>query len=208
MEISSLAESSSSSSGILDDSLFQQWPVNPKRITTSNSQAQEHVLAERKRREKLSQRFIALSALVPALKKMDKATVLGDAAKYMKQLQDKVKILEEQSKKTSIPSVNESLVFVKKHEQNSSSSSSDESFPEIKARLCNKEVLITIHCVKRKGVVEKAVSMIEKLHLSAINTSVMSFGDSALSITVHAQRDEEFDTNMKELVDDLYAVVS
>lgn len=32
--------------------------------------AQDHVLAERKRREKLSQRFIALSALVPGLKKV------------------------------------------------------------------------------------------------------------------------------------------
>lgn len=32
--------------------------------------AQEHVLAERKRREKLSQRFVALSALIPDLKKV------------------------------------------------------------------------------------------------------------------------------------------
>ena len=34
------------------------------------TQAQDHVIAERKRREKLSQRFIALSALVPGLKKV------------------------------------------------------------------------------------------------------------------------------------------
>lgn len=32
--------------------------------------AQDHVLAERKRREKLSQRFVALSALIPDLKKV------------------------------------------------------------------------------------------------------------------------------------------
>ena len=34
------------------------------------SHAKEHVLAERKRREKLTQRFIALSAIVPGLKKV------------------------------------------------------------------------------------------------------------------------------------------
>lgn len=34
------------------------------------SHAQDHVIAERKRREKLTQRFIALSALVPGLKKV------------------------------------------------------------------------------------------------------------------------------------------
>lgn len=45
-----------------------------KRVhATSNrtpSHAQDHIMAERKRREKLSQRFIALSAIVPGLKKV------------------------------------------------------------------------------------------------------------------------------------------
>lgn len=47
-----------------------------KRITTSNklSQTKDHILAERKRREKLSQRFIALSAIVPGLKKVLNST--------------------------------------------------------------------------------------------------------------------------------------
>ena len=39
-------------------------------MTRSPSHAQDHILAERKRREKLSQRFIALSAIVPGLKKV------------------------------------------------------------------------------------------------------------------------------------------
>lgn len=37
---------------------------------TSSSYAHDHVVAERQRREKLNQRFIALSALVPSLKKV------------------------------------------------------------------------------------------------------------------------------------------
>lgn len=39
------------------------------------SQAHDHIVAERKRREKLSQRFIALSALVPGLKKVSNNVV-------------------------------------------------------------------------------------------------------------------------------------
>lgn len=39
-------------------------------LTRSLSHAQDHILAERKRREKLTQRFVALSALVPGLKKV------------------------------------------------------------------------------------------------------------------------------------------
>lgn len=40
--------------------------------TTTLSQAQEHIIAERNRREKLNQKFIALSALIPGLKKVGK----------------------------------------------------------------------------------------------------------------------------------------
>ena len=39
-------------------------------LTRSPSNAQEHILAERKRRGKLTQRFVALSALIPGLKKV------------------------------------------------------------------------------------------------------------------------------------------
>ncbi|KAK6160018.1 hypothetical protein DH2020_003399 [Rehmannia glutinosa] len=191
-----------------------------KRIISTNSNStrltssQDHIIAERTRREKLSQRFIALSALVPGLKRMDKASILGDAIKYMKQLQDKVKTLEEQNKNRTM----ESFVIVKKYElyadSNENSSCSDEiissgpiiteSLPEIEARYCNKDVLINIHCEKRKGVLEKIVAEIEKLNLSVVNNSVVAFGDSTLNITVVAQKDEEFDLiNMEAIVKNL-----
>ncbi|THG08002.1 hypothetical protein TEA_029370 [Camellia sinensis var. sinensis] len=154
-----------------------------KRISTNTklSNNQDHIMAERKRREKLSQRFIALSAIVPGLKKMDKASVLGDAIKYLKQLEERVKTLEEQVRKKPI----ESVIFVKKHEVcgDSEISSSDENFsggpydeplPQIEARICDKDVLIRVHCEKRKGVLEKTVEEIEKLRLRLVEFSKSS----------------------------------
>uniref|UniRef100_A0A5B7B0L0 BHLH domain-containing protein n=2 Tax=Davidia involucrata TaxID=16924 RepID=A0A5B7B0L0_DAVIN len=183
-----------------------------KRISTNTrpSQAQDHIIAERKRREKLSQRFIALSAIVPGLKKMDKASVLGDAIKYLKQLQERVKILEEQTRKKSM----ESVVYVKKYElyadgdnsssdENSSNGPFNEPLPEIEARFSNKDVLIRIHCEKKKGVLEKTVAEIEKLHLSVVNSSVLTFGSSALDLTFIAQMDTEFSMTIKDLVKNL-----
>ncbi|WOK94463.1 transcription factor bHLH18 [Canna indica] len=176
---------------------------DPKTRNEGPSHNQEHVLAERKRREKLNQRFIALSALVPGLKKMDKATVLEDAIKYLKQLQEKVKNLEEQAAKRPA----ESEVSVKRShllaaDANSSTDEDycDQSMPEIEARIWEKTILIKIHCNYNKGVVVKALSEIEKLHLSVINTSVVPFTGCSLDITVMAQIEVEFSMTVKDVV--------
>ncbi|KNA11139.1 hypothetical protein SOVF_137650 [Spinacia oleracea] len=147
----------------------------------------DHILAERKRREKLSQRFIALSAIIPGLKKMDKASVLGDAIKYVKQMQEKVKKLEEDAKKKTV----ESAVLVKRcyvpAEDNHHFSTADDPFPEMEVRFSDKDVLISIHCEKKKGLIEKVISQIEELHLNVISSSSLAFGGSALAVTITAQ---------------------
>ncbi|KAI3852451.1 hypothetical protein MKX03_009414 [Papaver bracteatum] len=56
------------------------------------------LVAERHRREKLNQHFIALSAQIPGLKKIDRASVLEEATKYLKQLKERVRTLEEEQK--------------------------------------------------------------------------------------------------------------
>ncbi|KAF9610372.1 hypothetical protein IFM89_022042 [Coptis chinensis] len=190
---------------------------NKRAITPSTkptSYTQDHIIAERKRREKLSQRFIALSALVPDLKKMDKASVLGDSIKYLKQLQERVKTLEEQASKKTM----ESAVFVKKFQipLDDDSSSTDENFsncydeslPEIEARVCERNVLIRIHCEKRKGVLVKTLAEIEKRNLSVVNSSIIPFGTSTLDISIMAQMDEEFNITVKDLVKNLRSAFS
>ncbi|KAI3668216.1 hypothetical protein L6452_43293 [Arctium lappa] len=67
--------------------------------TTSSPSHEElmsanHVMAERRRREKLNERFIILRSLVPLVTKMDKASILGDTIEYVKQLRKKIQDLE------------------------------------------------------------------------------------------------------------------
>ncbi|XP_026659279.2 transcription factor bHLH18-like [Phoenix dactylifera] len=152
----------------------------------SRPTSQDHVIAERKRREKLSQQFIALSAIIPGLKKTDKASLLGDAVDYLKQLEEKAKTLEEQAVKKSAA---EPIIFVKKslHISNTNGSSPGEAVQKIEASLEGKAVLMSIHCEKKKGVLVKVLSEIEKLHLGVINMGVVPFIDSSLNITVTAQ---------------------
>ncbi|CAN1815423.1 Transcription factor bHLH25 [Linum perenne] len=119
---------------------------------------------------------------------MDKASVLGDAIKYLKQLQERAKTLEEQVNKKTI----ESVVYVKKSQlsstdENSDGSSNQSQLPEIEARVSGKDVMIRIHCEKHKGCLPKLLSEIEKLHLNVMNSNVLPFGSSTLDITVVAQ---------------------
>ncbi|KAM7262622.1 hypothetical protein ACFE04_000305 [Oxalis oulophora] len=175
-------------------------------LTRTPSHAHDHILAERKRREKLSQRFIALSAIVPGLKKMDKASVLGDAIKYLKNLQERVKSLEEQTKKRTV----ESVVFIKKSQLSTDdeSSSCDENFsdkalPEIEAKVSDKDVLIRVHCEKHKGSLVKILNEVEKLELSILNSSVLPFGSSTLDITIIARKEDTCNMSVKDLVKSL-----
>ncbi|KAK8936482.1 Transcription factor bHLH25 [Platanthera zijinensis] len=173
-----------------------------------SSHNKDHILAERKRREKLSQKFIALSAVVPGLKKMDKASVLGDAIKYLKTLQEKVKSLEEQAANRTVES------HFAAGEDDTDTSSTDENYglaqfpqPEIQVKLSNKSLLIKIHCDNRKGMLVRYLSEIEKLHITVSSTSVLPFAASSLDITVMAQQTEEgFSMSMKDLARKLSSV--
>ncbi|KAK8673052.1 hypothetical protein V6N13_111408 [Hibiscus sabdariffa] len=188
-------------SHIITNDPFQNTNYAPKNNNQANKMnysmsrsplhAQDHILAERKRREKLSHRFIALSAIVPGLKKMDKASVLGDAIKYVKQLQERLKVLEEQTKKRTV----ESVVFVKKSqlsaddessscEENSEGQSSDAALPEIEAKVSITMFSSESIARSRKG-------------------CVLPFGSSTLDMTIIAQKDGEFNMTVKDLVKDL-----
>ncbi|RRT38931.1 hypothetical protein B296_00034476 [Ensete ventricosum] len=166
------------------------------------SSAQDHVIAERKRRERLNQQFIALSTIIPGLKKFggpfclcgmqtDKATLLGDAVNYIRQLEEKVKTLEEKASERTVEStilVNKSHISTADHHTSDAEGSPfSEAFPKITASLNGNSILVRVQCEKRKGLFVKVLSEIERHHLSVINTNVMPFASSSLDITVTAQ---------------------
>ncbi|KAJ9540758.1 hypothetical protein OSB04_027264 [Centaurea solstitialis] len=133
-------------------------------------QVQDHVLAERKRREKLAQRFISLSSLLPDLKKMDKATVLEDAANYIQELQGRVKELEGSSG-LKRKSMQESVISAKQSRLSCSdddgggSSSNEANFeessspcnPEIEVRMSGCSLLVEVYSRKKLHIFGESV---------------------------------------------------
>nr|XP_025699280.1 transcription factor bHLH19 isoform X1 [Arachis hypogaea] len=158
----------------------------------SPSHAHDHIIAERKRREKISQSFIALAALVPGLKKMDKASVLGDSIRYVKELKERLAVLEEESKKTKAKKAEQlhghgAAVFSSLCEE-----TIDGSLPQVEAREWGQQVLLRIHCWKEEGILVRILSEIQSLQLMLLNSSVLSFGDSILDITIIVQVKSSF----------------
>ncbi|KAJ4890775.1 Transcription factor bHLH18 [Raphanus sativus] len=191
--------------------LIRRGTKRAQPLTRSPSNAQEHILAERKRREKLTQRFVALSALIPGLKKMDKASVLGDAIKHIKYLQESVNEYEKQKKGRTLESVvlvTKSLLVLDEHHQLSPSFSdgnrdcSSSNLPEIEVRVSGKDVLIKIICEKQKGHLIKIMGEIEKLGLSITNSSLLPFGQTS-DISIIAQKTGDFDMKVEDVVKSL-----
>ena len=134
---------------------------------------------------------------------MDKASVLRDAIKHVRELKERLAVLEEESKKTKA----ESTVVLNRPERcGDDDSSFDESIDaavgasesplQVKASVSGKEVLLRIHCLKRQGLLVKILAEIQSLHLFALNSSVLPFGDSIIDIAIIAQVIENLYLNL------------
>ncbi|KAI9107485.1 hypothetical protein K1719_021522 [Acacia pycnantha] len=169
---------------------------NPKYGTTSL----DHVMAERKRRHELAEKFIALSATIPGLKKKDKASVLDGAINHVKQLQERVKELEEKAnnKKKSIEEA-----YTCGH-NNSHDHEDDDVVPaDVEPRASGREVLLRIQCKKQNGILRNIVSLLQNSHLTITHSSVLPFGNTTLYITIITQMRDEYGLTVNDLVKNL-----
>ncbi|KAL2338184.1 hypothetical protein Fmac_012630 [Flemingia macrophylla] len=174
--------------------------ARPNKKARSSSQTVDHIMAERRRRQELTEKFITLSATIPGLNKTDKASVLGAAIDYVKELKERVQRLEKEDERRSI---------VKKRGPSGNGNDTESIIlPEMEARVMGKEALIEIHCEKQNGIELKLLEHLESLHLNITASSVLPFGNSALCITITAQMGEAYNMTVDELVKNVKEVFS
>ncbi|XP_027067773.2 transcription factor bHLH19-like [Coffea arabica] len=180
-----------------------QLPVK-RAGTRTPSQAQEHLLAERKRRDKISQRFVCLSALVPGLKKLDKSSVIEDTIKHLKELQERLKAFEEGRNRKH----DQELVVYKKKQcihfhQEASLSSFDQSLTNLEVRILKGNVLVKACCRRRSGFTDAFLHEMEKLDLVIETSSFMPFADNLLAISAAAKMNDGFSMTEENLANNI-----
>ncbi|KAG1355059.1 transcription factor GLABRA 3 [Cocos nucifera] len=175
-----------------------------------------HVLSERRRREKLNEKFLVLRSLVPSLSKVDKASILGDTIEYLKELQKKVEELESRrelgefeargtrkhpdvSERTSDNYGNKEIANGRKPSVNKRKACDmDEAEVEhhwvllkdgpvdVKVTVIEKEVLIEMHCQWRECLLLEIVDATSNLHLDPFSVQ-SSTVDDTLAVTIKAK---------------------
>ncbi|EFJ38534.1 hypothetical protein SELMODRAFT_73360 [Selaginella moellendorffii] len=84
---------------MLKNVLFRVPHIQSKSVSRKEDDVNTaHAMLERRRREKLNDRFLMLRNMVPFVTKMDKVSILGDAIEYLRQLQRQVADLEQRNK--------------------------------------------------------------------------------------------------------------
>ncbi|KAL8472783.1 hypothetical protein ACS0TY_029850 [Phlomoides rotata] len=107
---------------------------------------------------------------------MDKGSIFEDAINYTKELQERVRILEEKSEKRAMKSsIEQSSMF------------EERSLPEVEAKVNDNQILVKVLCKKQKDVLPKLIWKVESLNMMVISTNATSFGDVNLDITVVAE---------------------
>ncbi|CAM0150242.1 unnamed protein product [Urochloa decumbens] len=196
--------------------------TSPKSLgsTSSASYAPDHIIAERKRREKINKRLIELSTVIPGLKKMDKATILSDAAKYVKELQQRLKEMEEAAaagsngRSVKKPCNGGGVAAPDDNGSPSTTTSAASSgppkpaLPEIQAQFSEKTVMVRVHCGDDKGAAVAALGEVEELGLSIVHANVMPFSACTVIITITAKMEEGFAVTAEEIVGRLNSALS
>ncbi|XP_047341310.1 transcription factor EGL1 [Impatiens glandulifera] len=171
---------------VLKKILMDVPQMSSKKNNENNS---SHTLSERRRRERINERFSVLESLIPSTSKVDKVSILDNTIGYLKELEKRVEGLESRTKrKHSETSENTSDNYENnKRKLGAITETTFENCSSDKVKVTveeeKKDVVIEIRCVWRESLFVEIMDAMGRLHLDS--RSVQSSNtDGLLSMTI------------------------
>ncbi|XP_062226390.1 anthocyanin regulatory R-S protein-like isoform X2 [Phragmites australis] len=174
---------------------------------TQESGIKNHVMTERRRREKLNEMFVILKSLVPSIHKVDKASILAETIAYLKELERRVQELESSRELISHP---DEARGQKRHDreiiEKRASGAKRKKASELRADMegehnwvlskdgtsnvtvtvTEKDVLLEVQCRWEELLVTRVFDAIKSLHLDVLSVQA-STPDGFMGLKIRAQ---------------------
>ncbi|CAH8360268.1 unnamed protein product [Eruca vesicaria subsp. sativa] len=166
-----------------------------------------HALSEKKRREKLNDRFMTLRSIIPSISKIDKVSILDDTIEYLQEMQRRVQELES-SRESTDPEMRMPMKRKKPEDEDERASDNclstkrkesdvnveDEPADTGYAGLTDNlrigsfgnEVVIELRCAWREGILLEIMDVISDLSLDSHSVQ-SSTGEGLLCLTVNCK---------------------
>ncbi|KAL2488361.1 transcription factor bHLH [Forsythia ovata] len=179
----------------------------------------KNLITERNRRKRINDGLFALRSLVPTISKMDRASILGDAIRYIKELQDTIENYQAElremaedcnrnnAKPESRSSINELAggKYLPSADINIGyCSASDKKQAQVEvevSQIGTKVFLLRCICMKKRGGFVRLMEAMDSLGLKVMDANVTTLNGSVLNVlTVEANRREVEPKSLKQFL--------
>ncbi|KAI5011569.1 hypothetical protein ZWY2020_013706 [Hordeum vulgare] len=159
-----------------------------------SSNTKNHVISERRRREKLNEMFLILKSLVPSIHKVDKASILAETIAYLRELEQRVEELES----NRAPSRPAGAAVRRHHDaaakkmlagsKRKASELGGDDGPNsvVNVTVTEKEVLLEVQCRWKELLMTQVFDAIKSLRLDVLSVRA-STPDGLLALKIRAQ---------------------